>query len=117
MRIAPLEFSWYTYFLQHKGSIPIHVTRELVKTFHSPEQYAWSCILNSDLGILRDRYIGYVINSNYTNGRVVEYGDINHLKVRLKNNKVYFIKECIRFKLGSIFRMCYKKWQWFSKSR
>ncbi|MCQ5146255.1 hypothetical protein [Enterocloster bolteae] len=102
MKIGPYEFSWYTYFIQKARPIPIHISSELIKTFHTQEQYIWTCLLGYKLNDLRNNYLGYIINSNYTQSKSIEYGDIDSLRLRLSRNRLYFFKKIWRHKCRSL---------------
>lgn len=79
---APIEFSWYFYWLQKQGfkgfkEIPF-------KIFHTPQQYFYSLIYSSIEDINR-KYLGILINSNWSKQlKILNYGDISlHLLIRI----------------------------------
>jgi Family of unknown function (DUF6492) len=74
LAIAPYEFSWYNFWLQRAGTIPIEVREPLVKTFHNQTQhleYALKRITPSDIA---RGYLGVVVNSNFADS--YDTGDI-----------------------------------------
>lgn len=86
MTISPYEFSWYNFYLQKSNVIPIHICGEMFKCFHTPKQYVLSLLGGLKLDDLRRSYVGIILNSNYTKGKDINFGDISkfHINITLK---------------------------------
>lgn len=78
---APIEFTWYFYWLQ---KCKIKQIREIpFKIFHTPQQYFYSLIYSS-LEDINRKYLGILINSNWSREmKILDYGDIS-LKLLLR---------------------------------
>lgn len=74
---APIEFTWYFYWLQKKE---IKQIKEIpFKIFHTPQQYFYSLIYSS-LEDINRKYLGVLINSNWSKEmKILNYGDITLL--------------------------------------
>lgn len=68
LRIAPLEPTWYNFWLEKDQTIPVIMREPIIKTFHNSAQYL-DYILR---GVTRDDvargYVGIVMNSNFSRG-------------------------------------------------
>lgn len=105
LEISPYEFSWYNFYLQKTQIIPINVSDEIFKTFHLKEHYLNSCLNGVEIGDLARAYVGIVINSNFTNGKSITYGDVNEIHVRVSGKLYrYILKE----RMYTVFREPYK---------
>lgn len=63
--VSPYEFSWYAFWLQASGVMPIHVREPLIKVLHTADQhleYAMAGITPVDVA---RGYLGIVVNSNF----------------------------------------------------
>lgn len=65
LRVAPYEFSWYTFWLQARAPIPIHVREPLVKVFHHEGQHLEYILRGITTADMSRGYVAAVINSNY----------------------------------------------------
>lgn len=95
-KISPYEFSWYTYYVQKENVIPLHVIGELFLTFHLQDDYAWSCIRGISEDAIRRGYLGYVLNSNYTKGKCISWGELGGIRIRIIKHKMYLLFQMIR---------------------
>lgn len=92
MKIAPLEFSWYSIFLQKSNVINIHPCGEIFKTFHTSYDHALSLVKNISLEDYARGYVGIVINSNISSKHLCEYKRISHYRFQLNIRR---LAECI----------------------
>jgi hypothetical protein len=63
---APYEFSWYNFWLQKSGVIPVHQREPLVKVFHNEDQHLEYILRGITVDDIARGYVGLVINSNYS---------------------------------------------------
>ena len=65
---APIEFTWYNYWLQKSRVIAIYPKSPLFKTYHTKKQF----LIDVDKGVTKKEllryYLGIVINSNFGRG-------------------------------------------------
>ena len=66
LAVAPYEFSWYNFWLQKSGVIPIHPREPLVKVFHHEGQHFEYILRGIGLADLARGYLAVVVNSNFT---------------------------------------------------
>ncbi len=83
MKIAPLEFSWYSIFLQKSHAVSIHPCGEIFKTFHTSYDHALSLVKNISIEDYARGYVGIVINSNISSNYLCEYKSISHYRFQL----------------------------------
>lgn len=62
---APVEFTWYNYFLQKSNVIRIYPASPLIKAYHTEKQMNEELKRGVTESSLRRYYIGVVINSNF----------------------------------------------------
>lgn len=79
MEISPYEFTWYNVWLQKSHIIDIHICDPFFKTFHMQHQLYLYWLLGISEEDLKRSYVGIVINSNFCDGKVIDY-DNNNLK-------------------------------------
>ncbi len=60
---APLEFTWYNYWLQREMPIAIYPTMPLIKTYHSYDQLKGEIDSGVSINDLKRYYLGIVVNS------------------------------------------------------
>lgn len=77
---APLEFTWYNYYLQKSKIINIYPVSPLMKTYHTQKQLEEEKLRGVRECDLRRYYIGIVLNSNF--GR--EKGFFSYEDMKLK---------------------------------
>lgn len=65
---APYEFTWYNFWLQKSGVIPIHSREELVKVFHHENQHFEYILRGVTEADIARGYLAVVVNSNYSRG-------------------------------------------------
>lgn len=65
LRVAPYEFSWYTFWLQARTPIPIHAREPLVKVFHHEGQHLEYILRGITVEDMSRGYVAAVVNSNY----------------------------------------------------
>lgn len=65
LRVAPYEFSWYTFWLQAHATIPIHAREPLVKVFHHEGQHLEYILRGITVEDISRGYVAAVVNSNY----------------------------------------------------
>jgi Family of unknown function (DUF6492) len=65
---APYEFTWYNFWLQKSGVIPIHSREELVKVFHHENQHFEYILRGVTEADMARGYLAVVVNSNYSRG-------------------------------------------------
>lgn len=104
MKIAPLEFSWYSIFLQKSNVIKIHPCGEIFKTFHTPYDHALSLVKNISLEDYARGYAGIVINSNVSSNYLCEYENISHYRFQLNVGR---LMECIVISVISRMRILF----------
>lgn len=66
LRIAPLEFSWYSLWLQKDRTIPIEIQEPPFKTFHMRRFHQEFIARGVTAEDLSRAYVGVVINSNFS---------------------------------------------------
>lgn len=66
LRIAPLEFSWYSFWLQKDKTIPIEIREPMFKTFHLRSHHLEFRRQGVTLQDLARAYVGVVVNSNFS---------------------------------------------------
>ena len=94
MKIAPYEFSWYNFYIQKYDIIPIHMCGEIFKYFHTPKQYVFDHLKGIKIGDLQRSYVGIILNSNYTDGMDINYGDIFNFHVDIPwKGYIYIARE------------------------
>lgn len=62
---APYEFSWYNFWLQKCGIIPVVAREPLVKTFHHEGQHLEYALRGVTLADIARGFVAVVVNSNY----------------------------------------------------
>lgn len=65
LAVAPYEFSWYNFWLQKTGVIPIVAREPLVKTFHHEGQHLEYALRGITPDDIARGFVGVVVNSNY----------------------------------------------------
>ena len=65
LALAPLEFSWYSLWLQHSAVIPIHQREPLVKVFHHEDQHIAAISRGITMEDLARGYLAVVVNANF----------------------------------------------------
>lgn len=73
LAISPYEFSWYNFWLQKYQRIELHLCGEIFRTFHMKHHLEESWTTGARTSDLARSYVGIVINSNYTNGKMLDY--------------------------------------------
>jgi len=63
---APYEFTWYNFWLQKSGVIPIHPREELVKVFHHENQHFEYILRGVTEADMARGFLAVVVNSNYS---------------------------------------------------
>lgn len=63
---SPYEFSWYNFWLQAHGTMPIHAREPLVKVFHNEDQHLEHIRRGIGVADLARAYVAVVVNSNYS---------------------------------------------------
>lgn len=77
---SPYEPTWYSMWLQHDRTIPIHVREPNIKTFHNATQHLAYVLRGVTSADLARGYVAVVVNSNYSRGDgVVTFGEAPHL--------------------------------------
>ena len=71
LKVAPYEFSWYNFWLQHTRVIPLHQREPFVKVFHNERQYLEFLVSGAKIDDLARAYVAVVINSNFSRDREV----------------------------------------------
>jgi hypothetical protein len=66
LEASPYEFSWYNFWVQKSGIIPIMVREPLVKTVHNELQLLSLSLQGIQVEDLQRAYIGVVLNSNFS---------------------------------------------------
>ena len=66
LKVAPYEFSWYNFWLQHTHVISLHPREPFVKVFHNEGQYLEHLVSGTTLDDLARAYVAVVINSNFS---------------------------------------------------
>lgn len=69
LKVAPYEFSWYNFWLQHTRVIPLHQREPFVKVFHNERQYLEFLVSGAKIDDLARAYVAVVINSNFSRDR------------------------------------------------
>ena len=88
---APMEFSWYYGFKQREKR-SLNVTGKLIYTFHTLQQYK-AMKDNISLASIKDKYAGYVLNSNWSDKYGVRsYGDNVRYSQIIKENLIKLSK-------------------------
>ena len=109
MKIAPYEFSWYTYYFQQSGIAPLHPVGELFVCFHTPKQYIGFVIQGTEVADLSRGYIGYIIQSNFYEGRDNKYGDLAHMHFPIECKYWRYIVKQLLYSIYYNFRQDIKK--------
>jgi len=65
IRLSPYEFSWYNFWLQKSGVIPIVIREPLVKMLHHDGQHLEYAVRGTTLDDVARGYVGIVINSSF----------------------------------------------------
>ena len=65
IRMAPYEFSWYNFWLQKSGVIPVVIREPFVKMLHHEGQHLEYAVRGTTLDDLSRGYVGLVINSSF----------------------------------------------------
>lgn len=65
IRLAPYEFSWYNFWLQKSGVIPIILREPIVKMLHHDGQHLEYAARGTTLADVARGYVGLVINSSF----------------------------------------------------
>ncbi len=71
LALAPYEFTWYNFWVQKSGIIPIHQREPLVKVFHSENQHIEHILSGVTPADLARGYVAAVVNSNFSRDRGV----------------------------------------------
>ena len=66
LRVAPYEFTWYNFWLQRCGIIPVHQREPLVKVFHHEGQHLEYILRGITTDDIARGYLALVVNSNYS---------------------------------------------------
>ena len=66
LSLCPYEFSWYNLWLLKRQTIPIYPVTGLFKVFHFRDNYRESRKHLVTLEMLKSKYLGIVMNSNWT---------------------------------------------------
>jgi len=66
LAISPYEFSWYTLFLQARGTIVIHPRESLFRYVHSARQHFIMTLSGVTRDDLARGYVGVTVNSNFS---------------------------------------------------
>lgn len=66
LKVAPYEFTWYNFWLQKSGVIPIHQREPLVKVLHNEGQYLEYVMRGVTTADIARGYLALVVNSNYS---------------------------------------------------
>ena len=73
LAISPYEFSWYNFWLQKHPKIELHLCGEIFRYFHMMHHMEVSWSVGTRTSDLARSYVGIVINSNYTDGRMIDF--------------------------------------------
>lgn len=65
LRVAPYEFSWYTFWLQARLPITVHSREPLVKVFHHEGQHLEYILRGVTVDDMSRGYVAAVVNSNF----------------------------------------------------
>lgn len=103
MKISPYEFTWYNIWLQKSKAIEIYPCEPFFKTFHIKKHLLYSRMYGVKLDDLARSYLGIIINSNYTNGRIFSYDkqvsnffEIIKTTIASCIRLIFYEKRCIR---------------------
>ena len=77
----------YNIWLQKTQVIPIHICEPHFKVYHMPSLQFEAVISNIDEADLKRGYVGVVLQSNYTEGKLTTVNDIDRLPISLVSNK------------------------------
>ena len=106
LKVAPYEFTWYNFWLQKTGVIPIHQREPLVKVFHHEGQHLEYILRGITTADIARGYLALVVNSNYSRdlglidvnatkpeslSRYLSYGEVGALlssKIRQSLNRL-----------------------------
>ncbi len=66
LAVSPYEFSWYNFWLQKSGVIPIHQREPMVKVFHHEQQHFEYILRGVTSPDIARGYLAVVVNSNYS---------------------------------------------------
>ncbi len=92
LKISPYEFSWYNFWLQKRKPIEIYYSGQIFFCFHMRHQLYNSWLEDKTEEDLARSYVGIILNSNFTNGEMIDYED---KAARLKVRKIY-VKRFLR---------------------
>ena len=73
VQMYPYEFSWYNFWLQDCKVIRVVACEPFFKTFHMKHQLLNAWDEGMSLEDLKRSYVGIVINSNYTDGKLLRF--------------------------------------------
>ncbi len=77
--MAPYEPTWYSMWLQHDHTIPIHAREPIIKTFHNATQHLEYVLRGVTMDDVARGYVAVVVNSNYSRGDgVLSFNDTPH---------------------------------------
>ena len=65
IRLSPYEFSWYNFWLQKSGVIPVVIREPWVKMLHHDGQHLEFAVRGTTLNDVARGYVGIVINSSF----------------------------------------------------
>jgi hypothetical protein len=78
--LSPYEPTWYSMWLQHDRTIPIHAREPIIKTFHNATQHLEYVLRGVTMDDVARGYVAVVVNSNYSRGDgVLSLNDSPHM--------------------------------------
>lgn len=99
---APLEFTWYNYWLLKSHTIEIYEKVPLVKYYHTTKQLLTDICHNVSIWNLRKYYIGVIVQSNFgKSSGIYDYEEACNNKKWLMITLAKEIKEASKKMLGS----------------
>lgn len=100
MKISPYEFTWYNIWLQKSKVIEIYPCEPIFKTFHMKHQLSNSWASGVTIDDIARSYVGIVINSNYLDGKMIQYMD----SFEIRKGWFQVIKRMIRYYIFSFIK-------------
>jgi hypothetical protein len=78
--LSPYEPTWYSMWLQHDRTIPIHAREPIIKTFHNATQHLEYVLRGVTMDDVARGYVAVVVNSNFSRGDgVLSLNDSPHM--------------------------------------
>ena len=94
---APLEFTWYNYWLLKNRKINVYGIAPLMKCYHTKEQLLSDIRDNVSVNDIKRYYIGIVVNSRFGKDlKLYRYEDAGSNKVLLVNSLMADIKNILK---------------------